>query len=92
MAELILRLTREEVQQKLDFNLLCHTRHSAVAWETGRRRRRWAAEFTPDERERAEAIFALCSRWALKTGPKPVEMSLDTYGLWQRLIRFCGTL
>ena len=83
MAELILRLTREEVQQKLDFNLL---------WETGRRRRRWAAEFTPDERERAEAIFALCSRWALKTGPKPVEMSLDTYDLWQRLIRFCGTL
>lgn len=92
MAKLEVILTADEIRREIPYMLICETKESSV-WSTGRRRRKWNAEFTEEERKSASRLFTLAYKWALKTGvPDKVRMSLSTYALWGRLAAFCASI
>ena len=92
MAKLEIVFDYEEVHKNIPYSLICMTRESSV-WGTMRRKRRWAAEFTEEERETAYRLFEQARRWTLVKGvPDTVRMSVKTYELWQKLGNFCGSL
>ena len=67
MAKLMVELTREEVHAGIPYKLICETMCGAV-WQTSKRRRRWAAEFTEKERNACYKLKAQAYRWHLTTG------------------------
>lgn len=92
MARVIIALTREEVERKIPYRLICETMCGA-RWDTGRRRRLWRYEFTESERKACSKMKAQAHSWYLKTGvPDEVHMTLGTLGLWERLGNFCASL
>ena len=92
MARLLITLTREEVQETIAYPLICETMCSAV-WDTMKRRRRWAAEFTEAERKACSKLKAQAHKWHLSTGvPDELTISPDTLDLWQKLAAFCASL
>lgn len=92
MASIMLVLSSEEVQRTIPYALICETMYGAT-WETGTRRRRWAAEFTESERNACYKLRAQAHRWYLSTGiPDEVTMALSTMNLWQKLGAFCASL
>lgn len=85
-------LSRDEVNSNIPYALICETRYGSL-WETGRRRRRWLAEFTEAERETASRLFKLSHTWYLVKGvPDEVRMHHSTYALWLKLADFCASL
>ena len=92
MARLMISLSREEIQQETAYPLICQTMCGA-AWNTGKRRRRWVAEFTEAERKACYKLKSQAHRWYLSSGvPDEVTMSLSTLGLWKKLADFCASL
>ena len=92
MAKLIMVLTSEEVHRSIPYSLICMTRYGS-SWNTMRRKRRWKMEFTEAEREAASKLFSRSHDWLLGRGvPDEVRMTTETYGLWQKLGNFCGSL
>lgn len=92
MAKMMLVLTRDEIQKNICYPLICETMCGA-AWDTGRRRRRWAEEFTESERHACSKLKNQAYRWYLRTGvPDEITMSLSTFSLWQKLAAFCASL
>lgn len=92
MAKIMLVLSREEVQQDIAYPLICETMCGA-AWQTGRRRKRWAAEFTESERDACSKLKTLAYKWYLTTGvPDEVTMSMKTFDLWKKLEAFCASI
>lgn len=60
---------------------------------TMRCKRRWREEFTEAEREKARKLFSRSHDWLLGRGvPDTVQMSVETYQLWQKLGCFCGSI
>ena len=49
MAKIMLVMTHEEVDTNIAYSLICFSRYGS-AWDTGRRRRAWLANFTEEER------------------------------------------
>ena len=92
MAEMFTKLTREEIQDQIPYELICTVRETSV-WNTSRRRRRYAAAFSEAERAACTRLFRNAHTWYLVTGvPDHVMMSMDTYQLWQKLGTFCALL
>ena len=94
MAEAIvyLKLTRDEVNSKIPYAMICEMRYGA-RWETGRRRRAWLSQFSEAEREAAAKLFKQAHSWYLVKGvPDTVQMRTSTFALWMKLAEFCGSL
>jgi len=92
MAKLMLVMSCEEVHETIPYAVVCEARYGS-RWSTMRRKRRWMAEFTEAEREKAGELFRRAHNWCLGRGiPETVRMSLNTFDLWQRLGAFCGSL
>lgn len=92
MAEVFIKLTHDEIQNQILYGVICTTRESSL-WNTSRRKKRWALEFTASEREACTRLFRQAYSWYLTKGvPDEVMMSMKTYGLWQKLGYFCATL
>ena len=92
MARLEVILSCEEVHELIPYAVICEVRYGS-RWETMRRKRRWMAEFTKEEREAAYKLFPKAHSWYVGRGvPDEVRMSTATYDLWQKLGNFCGTL
>lgn len=90
--EMMLVLSRDEVQRDIPYAMICETRFGS-AWGTGRRRRRWLAEFSEKEREAATRLFNQSHQWYLTTGvPDEVKMTTKTLDLWQKLGAFCASI
>lgn len=91
-CETFLVLTSEEVNAHIPYAMVCMTRFGAE-WNTMRRKRRWKAEFTEQEREAATKLFNLSYRWLLTTGvPDTVRMTVQTFALWMKLGEFCASI
>lgn len=92
MARLMLVFTADEIRKHIAYPLICETMCGAI-WETGRRKRRWLAEFTESERKACSKLKAQAYKWHLRTGvPDEVTMSHDTLKLWYKLEAFCASL
>ena len=92
MAKIMLVMTHEEVNENIAYNLICFTRYGS-AWDTGRRRRAWLADFTEEEREAAGRLFRMAHNWTVGRGvPDTVQMSRKTFHLWQKLGDFCASI
>ena len=92
MARLMVELTASEVHADIPYAVICMTRYGAH-WGTMRCKRRWKEEFTEAEREKARKLFSRSHDWLLGRGvPEKVQMSVETYQLWQKLGCFCGSI
>lgn len=90
--KMMLELSHDDIQRQIPYAVICETRYGR-AWETGKRRRRWLAEFSEQERKAASKLFSQAHQWYLRTGvPEKIVMSTSTYALWQKLGAFCGTI
>lgn len=88
----MLHMDCDEIHKNIPYALICTTRESAV-WETGKRRRAWAAHFSESERNACTALFKQAHQWYLVKGvPDTVTMSGRTFALWQKLGAFCASL
>ena len=87
-----LALTRDEVNQKIPYGLICAARYSCQ-WDTGRRRREWMTQFTEEERAVVSRLFRKAHEWTLTRGvPDEVKMATKTFALWLKLGAFCASL
>ena len=87
-----LEFDHDEIEREIPFRVICEARYGA-RWDTGRRRRRWLAEFTEAERKKANECFRKSHIWYLSKGvPDNVKMTVDTYHFWQKLGDFCASL
>lgn len=92
MAKIMLVMTREEVNESIAYSLICFVRYGR-AWDTGRRRRAWLADFSESEREAAGRLFRMAHNWTVGRGvPDTVQMSRKTFHLWQKLGDFCASI
>lgn len=92
MAKLYVSLTAEEVHANIPYSLICMTRYGS-AWDTGRRRRTWLADFSKSEREAAGRMFRVAHDWTVGRGvPGTVRMTVKTFNLWQKLGDFCASI
>lgn len=90
--KIMMELTRDEIRARIPYALICETRDGA-RWGTSRRRRRWAEEFTEQEKSASTRLFSLAHQWYLVKGvPDKVVMSAGTLALWEKLGAFCGSL
>jgi len=92
MAKMMLVLSADEVHQNIAYSLICMTRYGS-SWGTMKRKRRWAEEFSENERKTASKLFREAHCWTCGKGvPDEVTMSLNTYSLWQKLGAFCASI
>lgn len=88
----ILTMSRDEVQRLIPYAMICETMGGAK-WNTGTRRRKWANEFTEQERRKARELYNISRQWYLIKGiPDEVKMSATTLTFWNRLAEFCACL
>lgn len=84
--------TRDEIPKVIPYQMICMTRYGSV-WNTMRRKRRWAEEFSAYEREKANAMCRQTYNWTCTTGlPETLRMSSGTLDLWLRLADFCASI
>lgn len=92
IVRMYLEMERDEIQEKLPYGVICEAKEGS-RWNTMRRKRRWAKEFSEQEREAAGEIFRKAHSWMLVKGvPDKVKMTLSTYSLWQKLGEFCASI
>lgn len=90
--EIELILTKEEINQSIPYNMICQTRYGSI-WDTMRRKLRWNAEFSDDEKSKAEKIFRQTHNWSVGNGiPDTVRMHLSEIKLWNKIEMFCMSL
>lgn len=91
--KIYMELSHDEVQRLIPYMIVAETTSRSV-WNTGRRKRLWAASFTPSEREKLLKMSTQAKRWALVTGVPlaGVKMTANTYNLWERFGQFCAEL
>ena len=71
----------------------CEVYMALTRWDTGTRKRRWEAEFSPAERRAADRLIRQAQTWTLKRGASAsVKMPGVVYDLWQKLGDFCASL
>ena len=91
-VKLFLYLAREEVSRDIPYALICETMGGG-RWNTGKRKRAWAQEFTEKERETCGRLYKTAYNWYLRHGvPDEVKMLPETLSLWMRLGNFCCTV
>lgn len=92
MASIMIVMSREDVYQNIPYMLVCETMCGS-RWNTGKRRRAWAQQFTESERALCNKLGRQARIWALSKGvPEKVSMSMHTYEMWSRLASFCAAL
>lgn len=90
--KMYLALTRDEIQRKIPYGVICETRYGC-RWDTGRRRRAWMEQFTKEERAVASRLFRKAHEWTLTRGvPDEVKMTTKTFALWLKLGAFCASI
>ena len=90
--KMYIALDRDEIQAQIPYALVATTMSSAI-WQTSRRRRLMRERFTESEIEATYRLHQQAYNWYLRKGvPDEVQMTLNTYNLWQRLARFCYEL
>ena len=83
-------LSSEEIHAMIPYAMICMTRYGAH-WGAGRRKRRWAEEFTEAERAASAKLFLRSYDWTVGGGvPDKVRMTPDTLRLWMKLGAFCA--
>ena len=83
---------RDEIPEAIPYQMICMTRYGSV-WNTMRRKRKWAEEFSSYERERLNAMCRQTYTWTCVKGlPEEIKMTEGTFELWQRLANFCASL
>ena len=88
-AYTMIEFDRDEIQQRLPYDLIGETASCAV-WNTGRRKRLFKERFTETERELCYEIIKRAKKWLLVTGvPESEKMRATTFALWIRLGEFC---
>lgn len=91
-CEVYMALTREQINRNIPYQLVCET-CGGSRWDTGTRKRRWEAEFSPAERRAADRLIRQAQTWTLKRGAlASVKMPGAVYDLWQKLGDFCASL
>ena len=89
---MLLVLTYDEIQEQIPYAFVAETMSSSV-WNTGKRKRLMAQYFTEAEMEEADKLHRIARNWYMYKGvPEEVQMTMDTYYLWNRLAAFCGML
>ena len=92
MAKIMLVMTHEEVNASIAYSLICFARYGR-AWDTGRRRRAWLADFTEEERRAAGRLFRQAHDWTVGRGvPNEVTMTEKTFHLWRKLAELCASI
>lgn len=92
MAEFMISMSYDEVRRSIAYPLICETMCGS-SWETGRRRRAWAAQFSEAERKACSSLKRQAMKWHLRTGvPENVVMSEKTFNLWKKLEAFCASM
>ena len=87
--KIMVHLTHDEIVQQIPYGIVCETMYGAK-WNTGRRKRMFAKEFSESERRSISRLRGIAYEWALKKGaPNEVKMTHKTYLLWKRLGDFC---
>lgn len=90
--EMLLKLSREEIQKKIPYAIVCETMSSSV-WGTGRRKRLMKERFTEEEISKFDSMHNQARSWFLKKGvPNELVISISDIGLWERLAAFCCEL
>lgn len=91
-ARTFLFLNSEEIRKMIPYGLICETMGGS-RWNTGKRRRAWAEEFTEDERQKCSYFYKKSCDWYLRYGaPDEIRMLPETLLLWQRLANFCYSI
>ena len=82
--------TPEEIKRHLGYDLICCSIGSSL-WDTGKVKRPFMQNFTPEERKQVGQIYRKARTWYLVKGlPEKVELFEDEYKLWQKLRDFCA--
>lgn len=91
--KIYLELTHDEIQNQIPYAIIAETTCRSI-WNTGRRKRAYAAAFTETEREHLCKIRRQAYMWALVKGvpAEGVRMTPKTYDLWQKFADFCASL
>lgn len=92
MPKIMVVFSRDEIQQRLPYEMICITRYGS-SWEIGKRKLRWTKEFTELERDSARSIFRKSYLWYLVKGvPNEVSITTETLNLWDKVANFCASL
>lgn len=82
----------DEIRNEIPYEIIGETASRSI-WDTGKRKRRWASEFSEREREICYRLISQAKSWYLRTGcPEEVKMTQETYYMWFRLANFCASL
>lgn len=85
---LSVRIPVEELNDRLHYRLIAETMSSST-WTTGKIKRAFKAEFSPEEIDLSFNIWRKARRWYLYELPKePVEIYKSEYDLWIKLKDF----
>lgn len=90
---LLLQFTHDEIQEQIPYQIIAETTSSA-RWNTGKRKRLFAEQFTEKERYACSKIKQQAYIWALIKGvpANGIKMMPQTYELWQKFADFCASL
>lgn len=86
---LFLKLSREEIQERIPYTLVSETMSSS-RWNTGKRKRLMKEYFTESEIVAVRRLYSQAHSWHLVKGvPEEITLSFSTLNLWDRLAEFC---
>lgn len=92
MTRNIIILSTGEVQRHIRYRTVNAVKRSRK-WSSRKRKQRWQAEFTENERARTCRIFYEAEFWASKEAePRSLRMTQETFDLWVKLVAFCESL
>ena len=92
MEKEMIRMSATEIRTTIPYSLICMTRYGS-AWDTGKRRRAWLADFSEEERRAATQLFQTAHDWTVGRGvPDTVRMNVKTFFLWHKLGEFCASV
>jgi hypothetical protein len=88
----MVELSREELQQRIPYALICETRYGS-RWDTFTRRRKWKAATDEAARRRLARLFKKAHEWTLTRGvPDTYRMRMNELSDWDFLASFCYSL
>lgn len=91
-VETILVLSREEIQQKIPYQLVCETMGSAK-FATKRVKQRYLESFSWEEINKIVLFRRQAHKWHLVSGvPDELRITPSDLALWVKLGEFCASI
>lgn len=90
-AGIYIVMTRDVVQRNIPYAVVAEVMGGA-RWNTGKRKRLMKEQFTEDEMDAANRLYATAMRWLYHGVPGEVKMTGRTLALWHKLAAFCRQL